>query len=145
MAASIRAWARGSAPADRRPLAPVIFERRPRGAVRRFSHPRASVVTASHRDFFAISAERRAAIQRIAREFVPGRTVALSTHINADGDGCGSEAGLARLLMQRGLEVRIVNPTPWPALFDFLLGDDVDDRTARGAKGLDGIDLLVVL
>ena len=102
-------------------------------------------MTATHRDFFGISAERRAGIQRIAREFVPGRKVALSTHINADGDGCGSETGLARLLTQRGLDVRIVNPTPWPELFGFLLGDDVDDRTSRGAKALDGIDLLVVL
>ena len=98
-----------------------------------------------HRDFFGISAERREGIQRVALEFVPGRRVALSTHINADGDGCGSETGLARLLAQRGLEVRIVNPTPWPDLFDFLLGDDVVDRTADGAAALDDIDALVVL
>jgi len=98
-----------------------------------------------HRDFFGISAERREGIQRVAREFVPGRRVALSTHINADGDGCGSETGLARLLAQRGLEVRIVNPTPWPDLFDFLLGDDVVDRSADGGAALDDIDALIVL
>ncbi len=71
--------------------------------------------------------------------------MALSTHINADGDGCGSETGLARLLSQRGMEVHIVNPTPWPALFDFLLADDVKDRSAEGAQALRNIDLLVVL
>ena len=65
--------------------------------------------------------------------------------MNADGDGCGSETALARLLAQRGLTARIVNPTPWPSLFDFLLGDDVIDRTEKGAAALGGIDLLIVL
>ena len=65
--------------------------------------------------------------------------------MNADGDGCGSEAALARLLTARGLEPRIVNPTPWPEMFQFLLGDDVADRTARGSKALKNVDLLVVL
>ncbi len=102
-------------------------------------------MTASHRDFFAISPARREGIQRIARELQPGRRVALSTHINSDGDGCGSETGLARLLAQRGLTVRIVNPTPWPELFDYLLGDDVEDRTKDGAAALRDIDLFIVL
>ena len=96
-------------------------------------------------DFFKISATRREGIQRVARELQPGRRVALSTHINADGDGCGSEAGLARLLAQRGLAVHIVNPTPWPDLFDFLLADDVEDRSADGGDALKDIDLLIVL
>lgn len=65
--------------------------------------------------------------------------------MNADGDGCGSETALARLLAQRGMDVRIVNPTPWPALFDFLLGDDVRDESAKGAGALKDIDLLIVL
>jgi phosphoesterase RecJ-like protein len=72
-------------------------------------------------------------------------TVALSTHINADGDGCGSETALARLLAQRGIRSRIVNPTPWPTMFQFLLGDDVDEASARGAAALEGIDALIVL
>ena len=98
-----------------------------------------------HPDYLKLSEQRRAGIRQLARELIPGRRVALSTHMNADGDGCGSEAALARLLAQRGLEARIVNPTPWPALFDFLLGDDADERTAQGAAALSGIDLLVVV
>jgi bifunctional oligoribonuclease and PAP phosphatase NrnA len=43
------------------------------------------------------------------------------------------------------MSVNIVNPTPWPALFDFLLGDDVVEVSAKGPKALAGIDLLVVL
>lgn len=65
--------------------------------------------------------------------------------MNSDGDGCGSETALARLLAQRGLTSRIVNPTAWPSLFDFLLADDVVDDTERGAAALTNIDLLVVV
>lgn len=96
-------------------------------------------------DLFSVPSSRVAAIRALEPLLVPGATVALSTHLNADGDGCGSEAALARLLAQRGMRVRIVNPTPWPALFSFLLGDDVEDATARGAEALRGIDLLLVL
>jgi len=96
-------------------------------------------------EYLKIPEARRTAIEALRRELVPGRRVALSTHMNADGDGCGSEAALARLLAQRGMKVRIVNPTPWPELFQFLLGDDVRDDSARGAAALNDIDLLIVL
>ena len=91
-------------------------------------------------DLLSIPPARRVRIERIGRELRAGRRVALSTHVNADGDGCGSEAALARLLAQRGMSVRIVNPTPWPEMFEFLLGDDVRDqhrgrrRRARGTS-----------
>ena len=98
-----------------------------------------------HQDFFKISAERRSGIARIAAHLKPGLRVALTTHINADGDGCGSEAGLARLLAQRGLRCHIVNPTPWPDLFSYLLGDDVEDRSDAGVAALKDVDLLIVL
>jgi bifunctional oligoribonuclease and PAP phosphatase NrnA len=98
-----------------------------------------------HRDFLNITPERREAIQRLARDLVSGRRVVLSTHMNADGDGCGSETALARLLAQRGLTASIVNPTPWPSLFDFLLEDDVRDESPRGSKALAKADLVVVL
>jgi phosphoesterase RecJ-like protein len=91
------------------------------------------------------SEARQAAIQEWFAALRPGMTVALSTHINADGDGCGSETALARLLAQRGIHCRIVNPTPWPTMFAFLLGDDVEEASARGAAALADIDALVVL
>jgi phosphoesterase RecJ-like protein len=96
-------------------------------------------------DYLAIPEPRRIAIEHLAQQLAPGRRVALSTHMNADGDGCGSEVALARLLVQRGLDVRIVNPTPWPVLFDFLLADDVKDETRRGPAALKDVDVLVVL
>lgn len=91
------------------------------------------------------STTRRDAIEAWFATLRPGMTVALSTHINSDGDGCGSETALARLLAQRGIHARIVNPTPWPAMFNFLLGDDVEEASARGAAALHGIDALIVL
>ena len=96
-------------------------------------------------DLLAVPPSRRAAIERIGGELVRGRTVALSTHVNADGDGCGSEAALARLLMGMGITPRIVNPTPWPNLFRFLLGDGLEEHSADGARGLADADLLIVL
>jgi bifunctional oligoribonuclease and PAP phosphatase NrnA len=92
-----------------------------------------------------IPAARREAIGRLAAEWTAGRLVVLSTHMNADGDGCGSQVALARLLAQRGVRCRIVNPTPWPELFRFLLGDDVEDATARGARAVRDADVLTVL
>jgi phosphoesterase RecJ-like protein len=91
------------------------------------------------------SEARQAAIHEWFAALRPGTTVALSTHINADGDGCGSETALARLLAQRGIRCRIVNPTPWPAMFGFLLGDDIEEASAQGASALDDVDALIVL
>jgi nanoRNase/pAp phosphatase (c-di-AMP/oligoRNAs hydrolase) len=87
---------------------------------------------------------RAEGIRQLREMLRPGLNVALSTHINADGDGCGSEVGFAHLLMQLGMHVRIVNPTPWPAMYEFLL-PGVEDHTSRGAEALSDIDLLIVL
>lgn len=91
-----------------------------------------------------VSTDRATAVHAINALLRPGMKIALSTHINADGDGCGSEVGMAHLLTQLGLHVRIVNPTPWPAMYEFLLSG-VDDRTSQGAHALADIDILLVL
>ncbi|MFL5528634.1 MAG: DHH family phosphoesterase, partial [Gemmatimonadaceae bacterium] len=96
-------------------------------------------------DLLSVPQQRRESIERLARELRAGRSVAISTHINADGDGCGSETALARLLGQMGMRSRIVNPTPWPEMYKFLLGDDVRDASDMGAKALREADVFVVL
>jgi phosphoesterase RecJ-like protein len=96
-------------------------------------------------DLLTVSKDRREAIERLAREFRAGRSVVLSTHINADGDGCGSEAALARILTSMGMTVRIVNPTPWPETYEFLLGGDVVDASSEGSSAMKKADLLIVL
>lgn len=105
------------------------------------------------RDLLAIPPDREAALRALAEHLAPerlppGARVVLSTHINSDGDGCGSEVGLARLLRARGLRPVIVNPTPWPDMFRFLLGegaDAVEEASAGGAEAVRGADALVVL
>ena len=96
-------------------------------------------------DLLSVPQQRREAIERLAQELRAGRSVALSTHINADGDGCGSETALSRLLGQMGIRSKVVNPTPWPEMYKFLLGTDVRDASDTGAKGLKDVDVLVVL
>jgi len=96
-------------------------------------------------DLLSVPPNRVEAIERLAREFRAGRSVAISTHINSDGDGCGSETALARLLEAQGMKVKIVNPTPWPETFRFLLGTDVTDETGKGPRALSGMDLLIVV
>lgn len=70
---------------------------------------------------------------------------AITTHINADGDACGSVAAMARLLPQLGVAAVIVNPTPWPALFSFLLDETLVDRSGDGANALNQAGALVSL
>jgi bifunctional oligoribonuclease and PAP phosphatase NrnA len=44
----------------------------------------------------------------------------ITTHINPDGDGIGSELALARFLQDMGKEVTVVNSTPTPRRYRFL-------------------------
>lgn len=95
-----------------------------------------------------LTAHRRAAFDRILAPLSRARRIALTTHVNADGDGVGSQAALSAWLSARGAEVTIVNPTPFPAAFRFLFDDDAriaDAGTAAADTALAGADLLVVL
>lgn len=95
---------------------------------------------------FVLAPDRIAAARAFASAIVPGRRVCLTTHVNPDGDGLGSEAGLAHLLRDRGVDVAITNPTATPPRFAFLF-DDLPgvDRTAEAIKELRRADLIVVL
>lgn len=97
-----------------------------------------------HADLLQIPPSRRTAIELLAQELRAGRAVALSTHINSDGDGCGSEVAFARLLSQLGMDVAIANPTPWPGMFDFLL-DGVVNETENAEKAIRKAELIAVL
>ncbi|MGH7482713.1 MAG: DHH family phosphoesterase [Longimicrobiales bacterium] len=87
-------------------------------------------------------------LRGIAAVLESARRIVLTTHVNGDGDGAGSEAALAAWLSARGAQVRIVNPTPYPPPFRFLLDSAeqvADVGTAEGAAALGTADLLVVL
>jgi len=88
--------------------------------------------------------ERASAAHTVAAVLTSGRRVALTTHVNADGDGVGSEVALWHLLGARGLEPAIANPTPVPDRFAFLLPAGAD-RSERAAKEIEAADVVVVL
>jgi bifunctional oligoribonuclease and PAP phosphatase NrnA len=98
----------------------------------------------SQSSFLEIPRARTDAIRRIADALKGVTTVAVTTHINADGDAAGSVAAMARLLPQLGLKPIIVNPTPWPAVFAFLK-NGLDDRTSGGAEALRSAGALISL
>jgi phosphoesterase RecJ-like protein len=95
---------------------------------------------------FTLTAARLEAARAFAATFHPGQRVCLTTHVNPDGDGLGSEAGLAHLLKARGVEVVVTNPTPTPPRFLFLFEDLPGvEKTAEAVKEIRRADRIVVL
>ncbi len=91
-----------------------------------------------------VPVERVSAAQEMARLFSPNTRVVLTTHVNSDGDGLGSEVGLWHLLHRRGCIVSITNPTPIPDRLKFLVPEGAD-ATANAAKEIAKADAIVVL
>lgn len=91
-----------------------------------------------------IPADRAVAARRVAEAFKPGRRVVLTTHVNADGDGVGSEVALWHLLQARGLLPVIANPTGIPDRFGFLVPEGAD-ASGRAVKEIERADVVVVL
>ncbi|MGH7568962.1 MAG: DHH family phosphoesterase [Gemmatimonadales bacterium] len=91
-----------------------------------------------------IPAERVRAAREIAALLAPGRRVVLTTHVNADGDGVGSEVGLWHLLAARGVHASIANPTEIPDRFGFLLPEGAD-QSGRAGRVVEHADVVVVM
>ncbi|MEZ4585212.1 MAG: bifunctional oligoribonuclease/PAP phosphatase NrnA [Gemmatimonadales bacterium] len=93
-----------------------------------------------------LTAEKLAAAEELAALLTPGRRVCLTTHVNPDGDGIGSEVALACILGSLGVDVVITNPTPTPPRFRFLFESHPGlDRTDQAIKELRRADAIVVL
>jgi phosphoesterase RecJ-like protein len=91
---------------------------------------------------------RHGQVRDVIQAIRAARRIVLTTHVNADGDGVGSEVAMCAWLRACGAEAWIVNPTPFPASFEFLLPDPtwVVPVTEEKAKRLCGsADLAVVL
>ena len=92
-----------------------------------------------------LSPDRIDAARELAGVFSPGQRVCLTTHVNPDGDGLGSEVGLAHLLRAKGCEVTVTNPSPTPERYNFLFHDLPGvDRSDAAVKELRKSDLIVV-
>jgi bifunctional oligoribonuclease and PAP phosphatase NrnA len=99
-------------------------------------------------DINAIPKDRREALTKIRDALLDARNIVLTTHVNADGDGAGSEAAMATWLARQGKHVRIANPTPYPELYNFLLHDPavlLNVGDADWSATLNAADLFVVL
>jgi bifunctional oligoribonuclease and PAP phosphatase NrnA len=90
--------------------------------------------------------DRIAAAQSFAAELKPGQRICITTHVNPDGDGLGSEAGLVHLLKAKGIDAVVTNPSPTPDRYHFLFRDLPGvDRTQEAVKELRRADLILVL
>lgn len=97
---------------------------------------------------YRVPGERKKALRSVLDRLRAGREVVLTTHVNADGDGIGCQVALQDALRRRGAHAWIVNPTPFPDRFGFLLDDEsvvLDASTERAREVCAGADLLVVV
>jgi phosphoesterase RecJ-like protein len=98
--------------------------------------------------FLAVPAGRIPALAALLERLEAARRIVLTTHVNADGDAAGSEVAVAAWLATRGKDVRIINPTPFPEAFRYLV-DDPALVLDHGQPGTDpflaGADLVFIL
>ena len=91
---------------------------------------------------------RVASLKAVRNALLASRKAVLTTHLNADGDGTGSEAAMVSWLRAHGCEAWIVNPTPFPDMFRFMIEkeDWILPAGSRDARDLcDTADLAIVL
>lgn len=62
----------------------------------------------------------RTSLEKVRDCLEKGQRFVLTTHVNPDGDGLGSEAAIAAFLTLRGKDVYIYNSSPVPANYRFL-------------------------
>lgn len=87
-------------------------------------------------------------VRRTADVLRASRRAILTTHINADGDGAGSQIAMAAWMRAHGARPVIVNPTKFPDKFAFLLPDDswvLDAGSEAARDACADADLAVVL
>ena len=93
-----------------------------------------------------LSPEKADLARAFAAALRPGQRVCITTHVNPDGDGIGSEVGLVHLLRAQGVDAVVTNPSPTPPRFSFLFEDlQGVDRSAEAVKELRKADLIIVL
>ncbi|MFQ6611041.1 MAG: bifunctional oligoribonuclease/PAP phosphatase NrnA [Fidelibacterota bacterium] len=73
-------------------------------------------------------------------------SILLTSHINPDGDGIGSELGLYHYLNDIGKDCKIINTSPIPELFKFLDQDSVTlTYSSDYNQWIENVDLIIIL
>jgi phosphoesterase RecJ-like protein len=92
---------------------------------------------------------RRRAVRQALEALRGSRRAVLTTHLNADGDGAGCQIALAAWMRALGAHPRIVNPTPFPDMYRFLLPEEngfiLEASSAEARAACAEADLAVVL
>ena len=84
--------------------------------------------------------------ERVVEHLKAAGRLLLTTHIYPDGDGVGSELGLARAMRTLGREVHIFNSNSAPRTLSFLDSDgEIVCLDHDGAAGPPDVDLVLVL
>ncbi|HWK90218.1 MAG TPA: bifunctional oligoribonuclease/PAP phosphatase NrnA [Longimicrobium sp.] len=99
-------------------------------------------------ELLAVPESRAFPLRRLLQPLLAARHVVLTTHVNADGDGTGSQAAMAAWLEGRGVRATIVNPTPFPDGLRFVLHRQdlvAELGTPEADAALDDADLFLVL
>jgi phosphoesterase RecJ-like protein len=88
-----------------------------------------------------------AELQSFLDLIVPGKRFVMTTHVQPDGDGIGSELGLRALIEAGGASVRIVNHDPTPEPLEFLDPEGVCEvyDAARHDAAIESADVLVMV
>src|SRR5688500_18836299 len=94
-----------------------------------------------------VPAHRVEPLKQLVDVILAANRIALITHVNADGDGAGSEAAVAAWLRSIGKTVHITNPTIFPDNYRYLADDSliVDYTDAKAGSIIRNADLVFVL
>lgn len=91
---------------------------------------------------------RRAKVSEVREIILSSRRAVITTHANVDGDAVGSEAALASWMRANGSEVAIVNPTPVPKRYKWMLDEPANLLRADSTMAKDrcsASDLAIVV
>ena len=94
-----------------------------------------------------VPAQRVEPLRQLAEVVLAAQKVVLVTHVNADGDGAGSQAAVAAWLREQGRTVHITNPTVFPDAYRYLVDAEtiVDYTDGRATRLIREADLVFVL
>ncbi|MGD2215766.1 MAG: bifunctional oligoribonuclease/PAP phosphatase NrnA [Gemmatimonadales bacterium] len=96
---------------------------------------------------FKTPTHRLEVARSIAERLKGAASIAVSTHVNGDGDGWGSAGALAHHFGARGCDVRLLAATPFPERYRFLLPEGLEllDPDAAGVEALRSAAIQVVV
>jgi phosphoesterase RecJ-like protein len=94
-----------------------------------------------------VPASRIAPLERLLEAVQGAQRIALITHVNADGDGAGSEIAVASWLKELGKTVHITNPTIFPETYRYLIDKSlvIDYTDGEAGRTIRAADLVFVL